>query len=62
VTLPESVLPYSLLAIEINRLIAETFHTKSLSKLVEVIDLDPTIVDKARGREAANECLAAMPM
>ena len=59
VTLPESVLPYSLLAIEINRLIAETFHTKSLSKLVEVIDLDPTIVDKARGREAANECLAA---
>ncbi len=58
-TLPESVLPYSRLAVEINQSIANAFHSRALRNVNKVVELDPTIQDKEKGRNAVRECLLA---
>ncbi len=59
ITLPDSVLPYSLLAVEINQSLANAFRSKSLRYVHEAVELDPTIEDKEKGRVAVAECLFA---
>ncbi|CAN5669293.1 alpha-galactosidase MelA [soil metagenome] len=58
-TLPESVLPYSRLAVEINRSLANAFRSKALRYVNEAVEMDPTIQDKEKGRNAVRDCLSA---
>jgi alpha-galactosidase/6-phospho-beta-glucosidase family protein len=59
IALPENVLVYSNNAVEINLATARAFRTKSLSALNNVIDLDPTVIEKGAARTALQDCLLA---
>jgi len=57
--LPESTLPFSTLAVEINLTLAKACRARSLADLHRVLELDPTIEDRAKAKAALDECLTA---
>lgn len=57
--LPASVVPYARQAAEINGLLVAAAREKSRAKLQEAAEMDPTILDKARGWTALERCLEA---
>lgn len=58
-TLPDSVLPLATRTTTITDLIVSAAREKSLARLREAVELDPTILDKSAGWEAVRECLLA---
>jgi len=59
VTLPETVLPYCENVAAVTAAIVRAGRTREKRAILDVIDLDPTIVDKTRGRLVANDILEA---
>lgn len=57
--LPESVIPFSLNAAQINMRLVQASQQKSLAHLDEVVELDPTVLDKELGRTTLRKCLTA---
>jgi alpha-galactosidase/6-phospho-beta-glucosidase family protein len=59
ISLPPEVVHHNLLATKINQTLVRAATQRKVSLLNEAVELDPTILDKSRGREALMQCIAA---
>ncbi len=59
IDLPDAVAPFARAAAEMNLLLVRAARVRSRALVDEAIDLDPTILDKTKGRTAMARCLDA---
>jgi alpha-galactosidase len=59
VTLPSEVLPITSRTAKVTELIVKASQSKSLSKVHDAIELDPTVLDKSKGIAAIDACIIA---
>ncbi len=59
ISLPAPVLPYSVLAAELNDTIVRAYRQRSLALAHRAVEMDPTVLDKGAAIAALDECLKA---